>query len=283
MKPHRRVEISEFELRSLCQAARTTFLSQPSLLELEAPLQICGDIHGQFHDLLRLFDYGGSPPNSNYLFLGDYVDRGKQSIATISLLFAYKIKYPENFFLLRGNHECANVSRQYGFYDECKRHYDIKIWKLFCDVFNALPVCSIIDQKIMCMHGGLSQEIQHLDQIRRIARPTEIPDSGIMCDLLWADPDEEKGFKGYRPSDRGVSYTFGVDVLHHFLLKHDLDLICRAHQVVEDGYEFFGHRKLVTLFSAPNYGDFDNAAGMMLVDESLMCHFKVLKPRNPAK
>lgn len=126
------------------------------LLELEAPIKICGDVHGQYSDLLRLFEYGGYPPDANYLFLGDYVDRGKHSIETICLLMAYKIKFEENFFLLRGNHECSSINRLYGFYDECKRRYSIKLWKTFIDAFNCFPVAAIIDEKILCMHGGLS-------------------------------------------------------------------------------------------------------------------------------
>lgn len=259
---------------------------------------ISGDIHGQYSDLLRLFEYGGFPPKSNYLFLGDYVDRGKQSLETICLLLAYKIKYPENFFLLRGNHECASINRIYGFYDECKRRFNVKLWKAFTDSFNWLPVAALIDDKILCMHGGLSPELNNLDQIRNLPRPTAIPDTGLLCDLLWSDPG--KDVKGWGMNDRGVSFTFGPDKVSEFLAKHDLDLVCRAHQVkrsfcvllsklfclisisfqvVEDGYEFFADRQLVTVFSAPNYcGEFDNAGAMMSVDENLMCSFQILKP-----
>jgi serine/threonine-protein phosphatase PP1 catalytic subunit len=276
-RPGRQVNLTENEIKWLCIRSRDIFASQPVLLELEAPIKICGDIHGQYYDLLRLFEYGGFPPAANYLFLGDYVDRGKQSLETICLLLAYKIKYPENFFILRGNHECASINRIYGFYDECKRRYSIKLWKIFTDCFNCLPVAAIIDEKIFCMHGGLSPELQNMDQVKRIMRPTDIPDTGLLCDLLWADPD--KDIVGWGENDRGVSFTFGEDVVAQFLRRHDLDLICRAHQVVEDGYEFFARRQLVTIFSAPNYcGEFDNAGAMMSVDDALMCSFQILKP-----
>jgi len=205
------------------------------------------------------------------------VDRGKQSLETICLLLAYKIKYPENFFLLRGNHECASINRIYGFYDECKRRFNIRLWKTFTDCFNCLPVAALIDEKILCMHGGLSPDLKNLDQIKKIARPTDVPDAGLLCDLLWADPDNNVA--GWGNNDRGVSFTFGSDTVSEFLQKHDLDLICRAHQVVEDGYEFFAKRQLVTIFSAPNYcGEFDNAGAMMSVDDTLMCSFQILKP-----
>lgn len=120
-------------------------MSQPMLLELEAPIKVCGDVHGQFTDLLKLFEYGGYPGDTNYLFLGDYIDRGKQSIECMCLLLAFKIKNPENFFLLRGNHECSSINRIYGFYDECKRKYNLKLWKTFSDVFNVMPVSALID------------------------------------------------------------------------------------------------------------------------------------------
>ncbi|KAI4983251.1 serine/threonine-protein phosphatase PP1-like [Hordeum vulgare subsp. vulgare] len=275
--PSKKVQLSEAEIRHLCVTAKGIFLSQPNLLELEAPINVCGDIHGQFSDLLRLFDYGGLPPSANYLFLGDYVDRGKQSIETICLLMAYKIKFPDNFFLLRGNHECASINRIYGFYDECKRRFSVRLWKLFTDCFNCLPVAALIDDKILCMHGGLSPDLDSLDRITEIQRPVDVPDQGLLCDLLWSDPDRES--PGWGENDRGVSFTFGADKVAEFLNKHDLDLICRAHQVVEDGYEFFADRQLVTIFSAPNYcGEFNNAGALMNVDASLLCSFQILKP-----
>ncbi|KAJ0258998.1 Serine/threonine-protein phosphatase PP1 isozyme 1 [Hirschfeldia incana] len=273
----KQVHLSEGEIRQLCAVSKEIFLQQPNLLELEAPIKICGDIHGQYSDLLRLFEYGGFPPEANYLFLGDYVDRGKQSLETICLLLAYKIKYPENFFLLRGNHESASINRIYGFYDECKRRFNVRLWKIFTDCFNCLPVAALIDDRILCMHGGISPELTSLDQIRNISRPMDIPETGLVCDLLWSDPSGD--VKGWGVNDRGVSYTFGADVVAEFLEKNDMDLICRAHQVVEDGYEFFADRQLVTVFSAPNYcGEFDNAGAMMSIDESLMCSFQILKP-----
>ena len=188
--------LGENEIKVLCQRVRPILLEQPMLLELEAPLKICGDVHGQFTDLLRLLEYGGFPPASNYLFLGDYVDRGKQSLETICLLLAYKIQYPENFFILRGNHESAGINRIYGFYDECKRRYSIKLWKIFSDVFNCLPVCALVDEKILCMHGGLSPELKSLQQIADLQRPCDVPDVGLMCDLLWSDPDPKANVRG---------------------------------------------------------------------------------------
>ncbi|URD97899.1 serine threonine-protein phosphatase [Musa troglodytarum] len=228
-RPGKQVQLLEAEIRQLCLVSKDIFLQQPNLLELEAPIKICGDIHGQYSDLLRLFEYGGLPPQANYLFLGDYVDRGKQSLETICLLLAYKIKYPENFFLLRGNHECASINRIYGFYDECKRRFNVRLWKVFTDCFNCLPVAALIDEKILCMHGGLSPDLNNLDQIRNLARPTDVPDNGLLCDLLWSDPSKE--IQGWGMNDRGVSYTFGPDRVTDFLQKHDLDLICRAHQL----------------------------------------------------
>ena len=272
------MNLTEVEIKFLINTSKKILIEQPTFLDLEAPLTVCGDTHGQYPDLLRLFELGGYPPDTNYLFLGDYVDRGEQSIETICLLLAYKIKYEENFFLLRGNHECGSINRIYGFFDECKRRYNIKIWKNFVDLFNCLPIAACIDDKIFLVHGGLSPELRNIDEIKKIMRPTDVPEEGLLCDLLWSDP--ENSIKEWGDNDRGVSVTFNVKVLERFLENNELDLFCRAHQVVEQGYEFFGDKKLVTVFSAPNYcGEFDNNGGIMLVDENLKCSFKIIKAK----
>lgn len=269
------------EIVQLCAAARTVFMSQPVLLELGTPVKVVGDIHGQFGDLIRIFQMSGFPPKTNYLFLGDYVDRGRQSLETILLLFCFKVKYPENFFMLRGNHECASITKVYGFYDECKRRATTKIWKSFVDTFNTLPIAATIGGKIFCVHGGLSPYLNSMDDIRKITRPTNVPDVGLLSDLLWSDP--ERSIMEWSENDRGVSYCFGRSVVNKFCTKFKFDLVCRAHMVVQDGYEFFNKRKLVTVFSAPNYcGEFDNWGAVMCVSKQLLCSFELLKPMDSA-
>ena len=276
-KPGKQVDLKEEEIKFLIDKSYQIIKEQKMLVELEAPLHVCGDIHGQYYDLLRIFEHCGYPGEYNYLFLGDYVDRGKQSLETVSLLLCYKIKYPEKVTLLRGNHDSSVTNRIYGFYDECKRRYNIRLWKSFTDLFNYLPVAALIDDKILCMHGGLSPDLKSIQNIQDISRPTDIPDQGLLCDLLWSDPDKEA--VDYDENDRGVSVIFGEKVVTDFNKKNDLDLIIRAHQVVDEGYEFFANRQLITIFSAPNYcGEFDNSAGIMIIDDSLTCSLKVLRP-----
>ena len=281
-KPGKQVDLKEEEIKFLIDKSLPIIKEQKMLVELEAPLHVCGDIHGQYYDLLRIFDHCGYPGEFNYLFLGDYVDRGKQSLETVCLLLCYKIKYPEKVTLLRGNHESSVTNRIYGFYDECKRRYNVRLWRSFTDLFNYLPVAALIDEKILCMHGGLSPDLKNIQNIQDIPRPTDIPDTGLLCDLLWSDPD--KDVLEYDENDRGVSVIFGEKIVQDFNKKNDLDLIIRAHQVVDDGYEFFAQRQLITIFSAPNYcGEFDNSAGIMIIDESLTCSLKVLRPEKKKK
>ncbi|KAI8985054.1 Metallo-dependent phosphatase-like protein [Pilobolus umbonatus] len=271
--------ISEEEMLMICNYASDIFLNQPTLLELNSGLKLVGDIHGQYTDLIRLFQRCGWPPDVSYLFLGDYVDRGMFSLETILLLLCFKIKFNENFFLLRGNHECASVTRVYGFFDECKRRSSVRIWKAFVNVFNSMPIAAVISSRIFCVHGGLSPYLHSLDQIKQIRRPLEIPEEGLLSDLLWSDPNDVS--ETWSENDRGVSVCFGKKNIDDFLIKNDLDLICRAHMVVEDGYEFFNNRTLVTLFSAPNYcGEFDNYGGIMTISDDLMCSFDLLPPED---
>ena len=209
--------------------------------------------------------------------VGDFVDRGFYSVETFLLLLALKVRYPERITLIRGNHESRQITQVYGFYDECKRRCNVKVWKTFVDTFNTLPIAAIVAGKIFCVHGGLSPSLSHMDDIRNIARPTDVPDYGLLNDLLWSDPADMEA--DWEANERGVSYCFGKKVIMEFLQKHDFDLVCRAHMVVEDGYEFFNERILVTVFSAPNYcGEFDNWGAVMSVSAELLCSFELLKP-----
>uniref|UniRef100_A0A2C9K2E0 Serine/threonine-protein phosphatase n=1 Tax=Biomphalaria glabrata TaxID=6526 RepID=A0A2C9K2E0_BIOGL len=278
-RPGKEVKLVQADVTKLLDAVRPILLAQPVLLDLQAPVTICGDIHGQYYDLLQLFDIGGFPPETNYLFLGDYVDRGRNSLEVICLLFAYKVKYAENFFLLRGNHESASVNQYYGFLQECKRRLSLSLFKKFNEVFNCLPLAAVVEEKIFCCHGGLSPELRTLSQIRKIHRPLDVPDEGLVQDLLWADPHPDPAAKGWHFNDmRCTSFMFGVDTVEEFLNANDLQLICRAHDVRQEGYDFFGRRQLVTIFSAPNYSYQDNCGAIMTVSEDLECAFKILKP-----
>ena len=273
------IRLSEREIFTVIDKAYPIIEKEESMLELEPPIYICGDIHGQFYDLLRIFEICKYPPDSKFLFLGDYVDRGKKSLECILLLLCLKIKYPENIFLLRGNHESEEINRTYGFYDECKRKVSLKIYKKFCNLFNILPITALIGEKILCMHGGLAIDLKSINQLKSIKRPTEIPEEGLLCDLVWSDPDDSVLFDFMTNKERGISICFSKQVVEEFTNKNDIDLICRAHQVVEEGYQFFANMKLITVFSAPNYmGIFDNKGGILFVNEDMLCSIHVLKP-----
>jgi serine/threonine-protein phosphatase PP1 catalytic subunit len=273
------VKISEREVITVIDKVYPIIEKEESMLELEPPLYICGDIHGQFYDLLRLFEILKYPPESKFLFLGDYVDRGKRSLECILLLLCLKIKYPSRIFLLRGNHESEDINRMYGFYDECKRKVSLRIYKKFCNLFNILPITALVGEKILCMHGGLAYDLKNIDQLKAIKRPTEIPDAGLLCDLVWSDPDDSLYFDFCTNKERGISVCFSKKKVEEFTKENDLDLICRAHQVVEEGFQFFANMKLITVFTAPNYMDeFDNNGAILEVNKDMICSLHVLKP-----
>mmetsp|Transcript_6280 Transcript_6280/g.9320 ORF Transcript_6280/g.9320 Transcript_6280/m.9320 type:complete len:312 (+) Transcript_6280:34-969(+) len=269
--------LSEQEIKKLCDKAREILSEESNVQAVKCPVTVCGDIHGQFYDLLELFRIGGKPPETNYLFTGDYVDRGYYSVETVSLLVSLKVRYPDRVTITRGNHESRQITQVYGFYDECMRKYgNAAVWKYFTDLFDYLPLTALIENQIFCLHGGLSPSIDTLDHIRQQDRVQEVPHEGPICDLLWSDPDERCGW-GISP--RGAGYTFGKDISEQFNHTNNLTLIARAHQLVMEGYNWTHERHVVTIFSAPNYCyRCGNQAAILEIDENLKYTFLQFDP-----
>ena len=352
--------IPEPQVRELCYRARELLIEESNVVTVDAPVTICGDIHGQFHDLMELFRVAGDVPDTSYLFMGDFVDRGFYSLESFLLLLCLKVRYPDRVTLIRGNHESRQITTVYGFYDECVRKYgSANVWRYCCEVFDYLalgalilgastevPVnriqtgryengndtqttladvegeieCEVLDASgevrekvirrqfnissgngsrispapdrdqdepsspttssipqssptqpntgqqpqvgslfkppptttgaLLCVHGGLSPLISTLDSIRLLDRKQEVPHEGAMCDLLWSDPDD---IEGWGLSPRGAGFLFGADIVRKFNHANDLSMICRAHQLVMEGYKEMFDKQIVTVWSAPNY------------------------------
>jgi serine/threonine-protein phosphatase PP1 catalytic subunit len=246
-------------------------------LELEQPIKICGDIHGQYSDLLRVFEMGGLPPASKYLFLGDYVDRGDQSVEVILLLFALKLRFPNHIYLLRGNHESPEMTESFGFADECKHKLSHAMWSVFLNVFQCLPIAAVISDSVFCIHGGISPHLRSLDDIAAIKRPVSIPDEGLLADLLWSDPSN--AVREWGPNDRGSTITWGRQAATQFLTQTGLRCIVRGHQMAMEGFEFPLRplKSVVTVFTASKYaGEYRNKAAIMSVDDDGEHSFTVL-------
>ncbi|KAM7541602.1 hypothetical protein Aperf_G00000026900 [Anoplocephala perfoliata] len=243
--------LPEPELRKLCDYVSDLLMEECNVQPVSTPVTVCGDIHGQFYDLLKLFTVGGELPSTNYIFMGDFVDRGHYSLETFTLLMALKARYPDKITLLRGNHESRQITQVYGFYDECVTKYgNANPWKNCCKVFDLLTIAALIDETIFCVHGGLSPETKTIDQVRIIDRNVEVPHSGPLCDLLWSDPEN---VSTWTVSPRGAGFLFGEEVTEKFVTLNGLDFICRAHQLVMEGHRSMFDGKLVTVWSAPNY------------------------------
>ncbi|KAI3797869.1 hypothetical protein L1987_33133 [Smallanthus sonchifolius] len=283
------------EIADLCDCSERLFSSEPTVLQLRAPIKIFGDLHGQFGDLMRLFDEYGSPSTAgdiayiDYLFLGDYVDRGQHSLETICLLLALKVEYPQNVHLIRGNHEAADINALFGFRIECIERMGerdgIWVWHRINRLFNWLPLAAIIEKKIICMHGGIGRSINHVEQIENLQRPiTMEAGSIVLMDLLWSDPTENDSVEGLRPNARGPGLvTFGPDRVMEFCNNNDLQLIIRAHECVMDGFERFAQGHLITLFSATNYcGTANNAGAILVLGRDLVVVPKLIHPLPPA-
>ncbi|CAB1321765.1 unnamed protein product [Coregonus sp. 'balchen'] len=230
--------LPENDLKRLCDYVCDILLEESNVQPVSTPVTVCGDIHGQFYDLCELFRTGGQ---------GDFVDRGYYSLETLTYLLVLKAKWPDRITLLRGNHESRQITQVYGFYDECQTKYgNANAWRYCTKVFDMLTVAALMDEQILCVHGGLSPDIKTLDQIRTIERNQEIPHKGAFCDLVWSDPED---VDTWAISPRGAGWLFGAKFVH----INNLKLICRAHQLVHEGYKFMFDEKLVTVWSAPNY------------------------------
>ncbi|GMJ01319.1 BRI1 suppressor 1 (BSU1)-like 1 [Hibiscus trionum] len=291
---NRRFFLDSYEVGELCYAAEQLFMQEPTVLQLKAPVKVFGDLHGQFGDLMRLFDEYGFPSTAgdityiDYLFLGDYVDRGQHSLETITLLLALKIEYPENVHLIRGNHEAADINALFGFRIECIERMGendgIWAWTRFNQLFNFLPLAALIEKKIICMHGGIGRSIHSVEQIEKLERPITM-DAGsiVLMDLLWSDPTENDSIEGLRPNARGPGLvTFGPDRVTDFCKKNKLQLIIRAHECVMDGFERFAQGQLITLFSATNYcGTANNAGAILVIGRGLVIVPKLIHPLPP--
>eukprot|EP00879_Flechtneria_rotunda_P009230 GHRR01009663.1.p1 GENE.GHRR01009663.1~~GHRR01009663.1.p1 ORF type:complete len:698 (+),score=243.22 GHRR01009663.1:1376-3469(+) len=290
----RRFMLGAEEIVELCDNAEKLFKQENSVLELKAPIKIFGDLHGQFGDLMRLFEEYGAPNTAgdityiDYLFLGDYVDRGSHSLETMCLLLALKIEHPRSVHLIRGNHEAADINALFGFRLECLERLGdedgIWVWKRINSLFNWLPLAALIEGKILCMHGGIGRCINRIDQIAELERPITMEDGGpVLMDLLWSDPTTNDGVQGVQPSPRGPGLvTFGPDRVKDFCKANNLQMIVRAHECVMDGFERFAQGHLITLFSATNYcGTAGNAGAILVLGRDLVMVPKLIHPVPP--
>lgn len=277
-----RFNINSNVIIKLCDLVKPIIYTEPNILKLSAPLNVFGDIHGQFSDMIHFLEMTGLPPDNKLLFMGDYVDRGQNSIEVCALLFAMKIMFPESIHILRGNHECPDVNVLYGLNSECEARFGNNaklVFNKINEVLCVLPLCAIINEKIFCVHGGISPHLKTLDDINKINRYGKIPDGGLMCDLMWSDPCQSP--ENWGINSRGISCTYNANSIIKFLKNNKLQLLCRAHQLVSEGYKFFANNKLITVFSAPNYcGNCGNDGAVMKISETMTCSFIIIKPTN---
>lgn len=271
--------LTEREMKILCSKVKEVLVQESNVHYVSAPVVIVGDIHGQFFDLMQIFEIGGNVPDSTYVFLGDYVDRGYHSVETFSFLLTLKLLYPKHIVLLRGNHETRGISQQYGLYLEITKKYgNPNPWKYICDVFDYLPMAAVIDGKVFCVHGGLSPRIAYIDQIRTFNRFCELNSGDPLGDLCWSDPDD-RDIVDWRKSPRGAGWTFGSKIVKEFNYLNSIELICRSHQLVMEGFKYyFNDTTFLNVWSAPNYTyTCGNKATILKLDSNLERSFEFVK------
>eukprot|EP00158_Paraphelidium_tribonemae_P005815 Partr_v1_DN27540_c0_g1_i1_m30639 putative serine threonine-protein phosphatase len=274
--------LTEPQAISVIKKATEVLRAEPTVLDVDAPVTVCGDVHGQYFDLMKLFEVGGSPATVRYLFLGDYVDRGYYSIECLIYLYSLKIWYPNSIFMLRGNHECRHLTDYFTFKLECKHKYSDAIYELCVESFNCLPLAAIMNKQFLCIHGGLSPELNTIDDLRNLNRFREPPTHGLMCDVLWSDPVEDFGNEKTNEfflnnHVRGCSYFYTYNAACAFLEKNNLLSIIRAHEAQDTGYRMYrktkatGFPSVITIFSAPNYLDvYNNKAAVLKYENNVM-------------
>mmetsp|Transcript_36587 Transcript_36587/g.77818 ORF Transcript_36587/g.77818 Transcript_36587/m.77818 type:complete len:561 (-) Transcript_36587:114-1796(-) len=270
--------LSQELILELIGRVQEKFLEEPNLIQVQDPVTVVGDIHGQFYDMRTLIEVGGSIHNTQYLFLGDYVDRGSFSVEVVTYLFAVKLAYPKNIIMLRGNHESRQMTNFFNFHEECEFKYDNVVYDAIMEAFDAMPIAALINGQFLALHGGLSPELTNFRQINKLDRVKETPRSGVLCDLLWSDPSDETRAEAYaHNTNRGCAYHFSMNSAFKFLADNKLLSIFRAHEVQKEGFKFHKSNPktqmpgVITIFSAPNYCDaYGNRGAVMRLDNNTL-------------
>lgn len=294
---------------ALCDQVQAILEKQPIVLKVRAPIKIFGDVHGQYTDLMRFFDLWGCPYDGNgndgdiesfdYLFLGDYCDRGSHSLETLCLLFALKVRYPDQVHLIRGNHEDKWINNGFGFSDECINRLgedpvdEDSVFSRVNRVFDWLPLAAVIDDKILCLHGGIGSSLNYVEDIDTLERPLEVihevstSEQQLVVDILWSDPTDSDSELGIQPNTirdpggTGNIVKFGPDRVEKFLKANNLSLIIRAHECVMDGFERFAGGQLITVFSATDYcGRHKNAGAVLIMKKNFELIPKLIYPQS---
>lgn len=265
-------------LKCLCGEARNAIMRGGIVVHTDLPTVVVGDLHGNLHDLIRIWNMVDDPFSKRFVFLGDYVDRGNYSIELITLLFALRTQYPDNIYIIRGNHEFASVNKIYGFYEEVMETYqDETLYDAFNEVFSYLPLAAILDNRVFCIHGGLSPHLATENDILKLPYPFLPSDScDLVTDLVWSDPTHST--MDYITSTRGLGVNFGTYAVHQFLMRNQFKLILRAHESVTSGIKSFADGKLITVFSSSGYTSGRSLGGYANIDTDAKAHVQTFQP-----
>ena len=268
------VNLSEEEIKFLLEKSKEIFLAQPTVLKLKAPITICGDIRGNFTSLKKVFELSGEPKDKNYVFLGNYINRGHNSLECLCLLLAYKIKYKDTFNILRGHYDDEHLCKNYGFEEECQKKTTSKIYEQITALLDCLPLAATLEDKIFLVHGGISPQLKTLAQIDEIQRPIVVPEEGLVCDLIWSVPGKDMN-DDWTKNNRGAGKLFGEKPLNEFLEKNGLTMLCRGHTIIKEGYEYLWGKKLLTIFTCPKFCPNEGKGAIMEVDSNLKFEPKI--------